>query len=84
MPDTLRTVLIDLRDFAFPFVLIGATVFVLIMVIRKFDFFRAGSTILGLNVEAGRHEKTRASRHIGEPQVIDHGSRTPKKVEDVT
>jgi hypothetical protein len=83
MRDDIRNVLTAIRDFALPFVAIGATVYLLRLVICRFDFFRANARWLGLNVEAGSHRKPKVAYRIGESRrVIDEVAIPIKQIRD--
>jgi hypothetical protein len=52
-------VLTGLKDFIFPFFVLASVVFIIWKTIKKFDFFRANCKWLGLEISAGRHDKSK-------------------------
>ena len=66
-----------------PLVALAAVVYLLRLVIRRFDFFRANVTWLGFTLDAGRYEKpTPSHRNNRLPQIIDSDKRPPRELED--
>lgn len=76
MSNEITSVLTPIRDFLLPFFILAAVVYVLKLIIRKFDFFRASSKVFGqqIEMEAGSHIKPKGRERQKEPpEVIDQG-----------
>jgi hypothetical protein len=61
MSENIESVLSAIKDFTFPFLVLASVVFILVLTIKKFDFFNASCKWLGLDISAGRHDKSKGN-----------------------
>jgi hypothetical protein len=76
MSNDITSVLTPIRDFLLPFFILAAAVYILMHVIRRFDFFRITSKFFGqlIELEAGSYPNPNLKRHDNSPS--DAESRT--------